>query len=120
VFQFVGEAKSVLDASPATFNIEIYFDYTDSSGQTVLIPIPPFGYDNVVPADGQIYHIEGGPYILPFCPEQVSIHFEIASDVEIVFQGLYDHTCVPEPNAVALFGLGGIALCYVWRRRRKK
>jgi len=117
VLQFVGEARSLVNASPATF--QIYFDYLDASGATVLVPPPPFGYSNVLPADGSIYHIEGGPVILPFCPQRVSIHFEIASEVPIEFQGLFDHTCipVPEPSAVVLLALGCAALS-VRRRQR--
>jgi hypothetical protein len=120
VFQFVGEAKSLLPA-PTTFDIQVYFDYTDATGGTVLIPPPPFGYHNVLPADGALHHIEGGPYILDFCPQQVSIHFEIASEVPIQFQGLYDHTCViiPEPGVVALCATCGVGLVAVWRRRRQ-
>jgi hypothetical protein len=118
VLQFVGEAKSLVDASPATFDIQIYFDYVAADGTTVLVPPPPFGYSNVRPADTNIYHIEGGPVILPYCPQQVSLHFEIASEVPIVFQGLFDHTCipVPEPSAALLLLLGCVP--FVARRQR--
>jgi hypothetical protein len=121
VFQFVGDATSLLVA-PTTFDILIYFDYIDGSGATVIIPPVPFGYHNVVPADGMTHHIEAGPYILPFCPEQVSIHFEIISEVPIQFDGLYDHTCIPVPelNTAALFGLGAIGLFVVRCCRRGK
>jgi hypothetical protein len=119
VFQFVGEAKSLVVA-PTTFDIQIYFDYTDASGGSVLIPPPPFGYHNVLPADGVLHHIEGGPYVLGFCPTQVSIHFEIASEVPIQFQGLFDHTCimVPEPSGIALAALAGSGILLALRRRR--
>jgi hypothetical protein len=117
VFQFVGEARSLVVA-PTTFDILIYFDYVDSTGATVLIPPLPFGYHNVLPADALPHHIEAGPYILPFCPQQVSIHFEITSEVPIVFDGLYDHTCIhiPEPTSAMLFGLAGLG-CVLARRR---
>lgn len=121
VFQFVGEARS-LTVVPTTFDIQVYFDYIDATGATVLIPPPPFGYHNVLPTDGLTHHIEGGPYVLDFCPEQVSIHFEIMSEVPIQFQGLYDHTCViiPEPSAVALCVLGVVGLPLVRIRRSDK
>ncbi|MEX2091593.1 MAG: PEP-CTERM sorting domain-containing protein [Pirellulales bacterium] len=117
VLQFVGEARSLVNAFPATFDIQIYFDYVAADGTTVLVPPPPFGYSNVLPADTNIYHIEGGPVILPFCPPRVSIHFEIVSEVPIEFQGLFDHTCipVPEPSAAALLLLGCVP--FVTRRR---
>jgi MYXO-CTERM domain-containing protein len=118
VLQFVGEAKSLIDASPATFDIQIYFDYLASDGSTVLIPPPPFGYSNVLPADGVVRHIEGGPVILPFCPDRVSLHFEIVSEVPIVFQGLFDHTCIPVPEpGPAMLVLFGVATLLAWRRR---
>ena len=119
VLQFVGEARSLVDASPATFDIQIYFDYVAADGSTVLVPPPPFGYSNVLPADTNIYHIEGGPVILPYCPPRVSIHFEIASEVPIEFQGLFDHTCipVPEPSAAVLLLLGCVT--FVARRRQR-
>jgi hypothetical protein len=106
VFQFVGEAASLVTV-PTTFDILIHFDYVDATGSRVLIPPAPFGYHNVLPADGQVHHIEAGPYILDFCPEEVSIHFEITSEVPIQFQGLYDHTCIhiPEPSSVVMLGL---------------
>ena len=115
VFQFVGDAQSLF-AVPTTFDILIYFDYTDASGGTVIIPPAPFGYHNVLPADGLLHHIEGGPYTLDFCPQHVSIHFEIASEVPIQLQGLFDHTCViiPEASAVALCAFGGVGLLAVW------
>jgi hypothetical protein len=117
VFQFVGTARSTVPA-PTIFDILIYFDYVDATGATVLIPPPPFGYHNVRPADGLPYPIEAGPYILPFCPQQVSIHFEITSEVPIVFDGLYDHTCIPipEPTSAALFGLACVWGVLVRRR----
>ena len=117
VLQFVGEARSLVNV-PTTFNIQIYFDYLDTNGATVVFPPPGFGYDNVLPADGIIRHIEGGPVTLPFCPERVSIHFEIASEVPIEFQGLFDHTCIaiPEPSAAVILMLGCVP--FVTRRRR--
>lgn len=117
VFQFVGEATS-LAVVPTTFDILIHFDYVDSTGASVLIPPAPFGYHNVLPADGLPHHIEAGPYVLDFCPPRVSIHFEITSEVPIQFHGLYDHTCIPipEPNSVML--LGGISIAVLMARRR--
>ena len=119
VLQFVGEARSLVVASPATFDIQVYFDYVASDGTTVLVPPPPFGYSNVLPADGIIRHIEGGPVILPFCPDRVSIHFDIVSEVPIEFQGLFDHTCIPipEPCTIGLVFIG-CAFCVVRRRTR--
>lgn len=119
VFQFIGTARSLVTA-PTTFDILVYFDYVDATGATILIPPPPFGYHNVRPADGLPHHIEGGPYTLDFCPQQVSIHFEITSEVPIVFDGLYDHTCIhiPEPTSAVLFGLAGLG-CVVVRRQAK-
>lgn len=117
VFQFVGNATS-LTVAPTTFDILVYFDYIDSSGTSVLIPPAPFGYHNVLPADGVTRHIEGGPYILDFCPAEVSIHFEINSEVPIQFDGLFDHTCIhiPEPGSGLLLILIGTGLLSVSRR----
>lgn len=66
---------------------------------------------------------DGGPFIIDFCPPQVSIEFffiEALPGAHVLFNGDFTHTCVPEPAATAAaFGvaLAGFAL---WRRQRAK
>lgn len=114
VLQFSGDAQNF---SPLDAVLGIHFDYIDQAGATVIVPLPNF-YQNVVSGDGLLHHIEAGPVTLPFCPEQVSIHFEnLTTGTEVNFQGVFDHTCipVPEPSGLALLALGCMA--FAGRRR---
>lgn len=66
----------------------------------------------------------GEPYVIDFCPPQVSIEFFFLVDppigTHVSFSGDFTHTCVPEPAATAAaFGmaLAGFAL---WRRQQAR
>lgn len=92
----------------------IHFDYIDPNNPTgppVVVPSPNF-YMEAVQTGAGLVPINAGPVVLPFCPEQVSIHFEnLTPNTEIDFTGIFDHTCVPipEPATLALIVMSGLA-----------
>ena len=118
VLQFNGDAQSF--GVPGTAAIlGIHFDYTDDNGNTVIVPSPNF-YQEAIQTETGLVPISAGPVILPFCPEEVSIHFEnLTPDTEIVFTGVFDHTCIPipEPGTAMLLLVVGLAGVSGMRRR---
>lgn len=58
-------------------------------------------------------------WTIPFCPEQVSLHF--ATDTPdggvVNFAGSFTHWCVPEPGSYALVAALGLAGFAGWRHR---
>jgi hypothetical protein len=120
VLQFTGMAEaSGPPGIPAVLGI--HFDYIDTSGNTVIVPLPNFYQEAVQPGAGLI-PINAGPVVLPYCPPQVSIHFEnLTAGTEILFQGIYDHTCIPipEPSAIVLLiANAGCSVLLLQRRQR--
>lgn len=100
VLQFLGEAESF--SSTGTPGIlEIAFDYDD--------PVHGQGYMSMgqfaIPPGGPVT-VSAGPWILPFCPESVSIHFEVFDTESMRLQGIFDHTCVPEPTSLLMIVAG--------------
>jgi hypothetical protein len=118
VLQFTGMAEaSGPPGIPAVLGI--HFDYIDTNGNTQIVPLPNFYQEAVQPGAGLI-PINAGPVVLPYCPPQVSIHFEnLTPNTEILFQGIYDHTCVPIPEPTACVLLITGALCGVARPRQR-
>ena len=118
VLQFTGMAEA--GGAPGTAAIlGIHFDYIDTNGNTVIVPLPNFYQEAIQPGAGLV-PINAGPVVLPYCPPEVSIHFEnLTPNTEIVFQGIFDHTCViiPEPATWTLLGLAACTMG-MWRRRR--
>lgn len=106
VLQFTGDATN---NGSSVADLAIHFDYLDPAGNLIVVPLPNF-YHNALPP-GAITTINAGPTTLPYCPPQVSIHFELLTPGEVVFQGIYDHTCIPipEPSAAAMLSIAGIA-----------
>ena len=118
VLQFTGTAESTGPAGIAAI-LGIHFDYTDATGNQVIVPLPNFYREAIQPNIGPV-PIEAGPHTLPFCPEEVSIHFEnLTEGTEITLSGIFDHTCVPvpEPSAAALAALGLLGIGFSSRRR---
>lgn len=119
VLQFTGTAESFGTPGIAAI-LGIHFDYIDpNSGVSVIVPSVNFYQEAIQPGAGPV-PINAGPVILPFCPEEVSIHFEnLTEGTEILFSGTYDHTCVPipEPGTAALLLVGMTAMFRCYRRR---
>ncbi len=115
VLQFVGEA---LNTGSGPAELAIHFDYTDTAGNSIIVPLPNF-YRNVLPPAPNPQRIEAGPVTLPYCPPQVSIHFELLTPGEITMQGVFDHTCipVPEPATSSLAACALLAVVGSLRRR---
>ncbi len=115
VLQFVGEA---INSGSGAAELAIHFDYIDSAGNSIIVPLPNF-YRNLLPPAPTPQRIEAGPVVLPYCPPQVSIHFELLTPGEITMQGVFDHTCVaiPEPTTASLAIVAALA---TWARRRRR
>ncbi len=110
VFDFLGEA---LNQTSTTLLLEVAYDYVDAAGNTVLIN--PGGNVIAIPPGGP-WPVDPGPYTLNFCPQEVSLHFQLRDIGEILLQGQYGHIClVPEPSG-AISALVGLSLLALRRR----
>ena len=119
VLQFAGMAEASGPPGVAAI-LGMHFDYIDTNGNQQIIPLPNF-YQAAIQTGAGLVPISAGPVQLPYCPDQVSIHFENLTEfTEIEFQGIYDHTCVPvpEPGTAALAMLCGVA-SLSWRRKMR-
>ncbi|MAT72552.1 MAG: hypothetical protein CMJ58_23890 [Planctomycetaceae bacterium] len=116
VLQFSGLADNPtsVDAS-----LEMQFDYIDLNGITQFISLPnsPF----TIPAGAVGAPIEG-IHILDFCPEQVSLHFDLLEGEAINLSGEFAHNCitVPETTSASLVSLAGGLLVVMTRRQRNR
>ena len=101
VLQFVGEADN---QGSTVALLGIHFDYTDAAGNTVIVPLPNF-YQRAVPPG--LHPIDAGPTTLPFCPNQVSIHFELLTPGEVRVSGIFITRVCRSRNQV-------LACCWGW------
>jgi hypothetical protein len=111
---FQGQAwwTGPLTASPES--LKLTFDYTDLAGQNVYLP----GWDFLPPGPGSPIVIDVSA-LLPFCPPQVSIHFETRDGFGYEISGTFTHECIPEPVHYGLMaGLGLLGLVGYRRSRR--
>lgn len=109
ILQFIGTARLLDPAAPPTVNglLEITFDYIDlATGGMIFIPAP--GSPFPVFGGGLVTTIATPEVMLPFCPQQVSIHFE-AVELPMIVEGVFRHECVPEPATIGLLALGAVA-----------
>lgn len=119
VMSFTGMATNF---GSQTVRLGIHFDYLDTNGVHQIVPLPNF-YQNAIPPGGIDVVINAGPIQLPYCPPEVSIHFELLDPGEVEFMGIFNHTCVPipEPSTWALGLVGVTTLSLVgWRRRQRR
>lgn len=83
----------------------IWFDYLDQQGQVVNLQGELFLPDDNLPFDINM------TALLPFCPQQVSIHLQTNDPDGYSFQGQFTHECIPEPESYGLWaGLGLLSL----------
>lgn len=99
---------------PATLYVQ--FDWVDPNLAVIYSPAWAFPVSytpTLTPIDVS--------WTIPFCPEQVSLHF--ATDVPdggvVNFAGSFTHRCIPEPGSYALVAALGLVGLATWQRRRK-
>lgn len=118
---------AIFNESPENQQVDFWFDWLDpnngpQTGPVIMIPLGP--------GEGAFFG-DGAPttnpdppleLVLPFCPEQVSVHFSVAggstSGGPIVVNGVFTHIClIPEPGTFALATMSLIGLFGSARRR---
>ena len=112
VLQFSGEAinNAGIDA-----RLDMQFDYVDMNGVTQFVSLPNFPAS--IPAGGTPVPVDG-VHILDFCPQEVSLHFDLIEGEAIDLSGDFGHHCVtiPEPTGCRL-AVGAILGGFLMRRR---
>ena len=112
--QFTG----IANAPPGAFSdLQIDFDYVDSTGNTVVVGAPNSPI-NVI--GGMPTMFDSGILRLPFCPSVVSLHLTNLdpTGVPIDLVGDFRHECfpVPEPGSLGMMAGAIAALCGLGRR----
>jgi hypothetical protein len=106
------EGFTTTTGDPAQGGITMYFDwlnpFTGGFDVSPGIPLPPGVFSTAI-------------FIIPFCPQQVSIHFETDNPAGYMVEGKFTHEClVPEPRDYALLaGTGLVAFGLIRRRWRR-
>ena len=116
---------AIFNESPEPQQVDFWFDWIDpnfgpQTGVVIMI--------NLDPGEGKFLGTGTSAtdppleMTLPFCPEQVSVHFSVAdgstSGGPIVIDGTFTHTClIPEPGTIALAGVASLGFVGVGRRR---
>lgn len=88
------------------------YDWIDLTGG--IVTTPP--RDITLPGGASVPIVD--TFRIPFCPQQVSLHFH--SDGMFHVQGTFTHICIPEPSSGLLLGFGAVALLTCRQVRRRK
>jgi hypothetical protein len=114
IVRFVGRVEGLIDSPTGVGLLDIGFDYIDPAGGLVLVSPPVSSFDF---SPGAVTPIDTGELILPFCPQQVSIHFGTRVGHGQV-TGDFSHICiVPDPASAGVLGLAAFGL--LGRRMRR-
>ena len=108
---FQGHAFSLAPSDWAPAPLFVTFDYVDLTGQTVFLPGWVFLGGRMIPIDVRD--------LLPFCPQQVSIHFDTKDPFGYEISGTFTHQCIPEPAQVGLLVGLGLLGTGMYRRLRR-
>lgn len=87
-------------------DVVMWFDWFDLTGAPMTSP--PMTYA-VIPGTPTVLGGATAPmWTIPFCPQQVSIHFEaLGPGAPIAIDGIFTHEClIPEPGGLALAACG--------------
>ena len=99
--------------------LDLRFDWFDPSDTNDPHKFSPWFSTNLEAGEAREVSHE---FVIPFCPPQVSIDFNVPLDIggPVLVQGVFTHHCVPEPGTWVMLasGLAG-ALAVAYRRRRK-
>lgn len=87
------------------------YDWIDLTGMPVMTP--PGRID--LPGGASVPLVD--TFRIPFCPQQVSLHFN--SDGTFNVAGTFTHICIPEPSSCVLGALGLVGLVG-WQVRRRR
>jgi hypothetical protein len=112
---FRGSAEWFGPGGTAPLPLHVTFDYFDSFSQP---PQTVYLTGWTYPGDFAIFiSVED---MLPYCPQQVSIHFSTNDPYGYAIGGIFTHEClVPEPAEVGLVAGLGLLGVGVYRRVRK-
>jgi hypothetical protein len=107
--RLVWEGFTQTTGDPAAGGVTMKFDWLDPlTGGIVYSPDFP-----LPPNEGATVE-----FVIPFCPPQVSIHFESSNPAGYLVEGVFLHECViPEPHEVGFVMALGL-LSFGWLRRR--
>lgn len=107
--RLVWEGWTQTTGDPAAGGVTLKFDWLDPlTGGVVYSP------EFALPVN-QGTAVE---FLIPFCPPQVSLHFETGNPTGFQVQGVFIHECIiPEPHEVGVVMALGL-LGFGWLRRR--
>ena len=112
VFRFVGAADNTGARVPTPFTI--FFDWVEPGGTFFSPPVTftllPFMTNPIDTMD----------FILPFCPQQVSIHFVNGGPTPAVVTGDFIHECRPVPEPFGLSSMMGALFFAAWGGIRRR
>ena len=89
LLDFLGEA---INNTSSTVQLDVMYDWIDMAGIQQFSPVSTIA----IPPGGP-WPVDPGPFVLNFCPQDVSLHFAMEFG-EIDLQGEYGHICFPVPE----------------------